>query len=167
MEYNGVVGNVRAKAEPLLFNNGETSAVNQPNTPQASAPAAGRAGPAAIPIPDPAKAASSADVKKNASQPETANGDTMKFFFAPEMKRLIFPEEDELIEGTDSYVFPMLGQPSFYADLASVIYRWALFHGCVSVTPLQASFAEPPPESYMFGSQSHKPAEEGKLIGQW
>ncbi|KAI5453223.1 hypothetical protein NCC49_006248 [Naganishia albida] len=54
------------------------------------------------------------------------------FHFAPDMKPLILPEAETLLEGTDS---------------------WALHHGCISVTPLQASYAEPAEDSMCFGSE--------------
>ena len=34
----------------------------------------------------------------------TEDAARLRFFFSPELKRLIFPEEDSLEEGTDSYV---------------------------------------------------------------
>ncbi|KAJ9125879.1 hypothetical protein QFC24_002663 [Naganishia onofrii] len=72
------------------------------------------------------------------------------FHFAPDMKPLILPEAETLLEGSDS---------------------WALHHGFISVTPLQASFAEPEEEAMRFGSEvSAGPANgqgEGTVKGQW
>jgi hypothetical protein len=43
-----------------------------------------------------------------------------------------------------------------------------LYHGAVSVTPLQASFAEAPPESFRFGSERETPETgSGEMVGQW
>ncbi|KAH8084632.1 putative cytoplasm protein [Filobasidium floriforme] len=151
------------KKETLPFNNGENSAgivtiddeekpaptksaagkENAPQTQTPSSQTARPAGPGALPV-----AAKQEDTASKGSMGEkSAEEARLRFFFSPELKRLIFPEEDSLEEGTDS---------------------WALFHGAVSVTPLQASFAEAPPESFRFGSESETPATgSGEMVGQW
>lgn len=147
----------------LPFNNGENSTIpdparsgiNAPQTQPSSDDSTRPAGPSALPTPVQSKPSSpQAQIKSlilqpipNETKPPPSQDDAPRFYFAPEMKRLIFPAEDTLIEGTDS---------------------WALFHGAISVTPLQASFAEGPDESMRFGSQSTSPQQQaGKLKGQW
>lgn len=113
--------------EQVPFNNGEISAiedpqqvsstVQKPNAPQVNPPDASKpqgthtAGPSAIPLASAHKDESETrdainDVKKEVKQhageiDDSENGPT-RFYFAPEMKRLIFPPEDSLVEGTDS-----------------------------------------------------------------
>lgn len=46
---------------------------------------------------------------------------------------------------------------TFKADLCdSLRYRWALHYGYISVTPMQASFAEPGVDSMRFGSEDQQ-----------
>lgn len=75
------------------------------------------------------------------------------------MKPLILPEEETLLEGTDSYV-SLLHNP-FHILTFSSSRRWALHHGYISVTPLQASYAEPAEDSMCFGSEVGAGRAEG------
>lgn len=103
------------------------------------------------------------------------------------MKPLILPEAETLLEGSDSYVPSPFRAPVFL--LICVLIRsfgvviaagwvgtdsWALHHGFISVTPLQASFAEPEEEAMRFGSEAAAAADaggeeqvEGRVKGQW
>jgi hypothetical protein len=106
------------KKETLPFNNGENSAgivtiddeekpaptnsaagkENAPQTQTPSSQTARPAGPGALPV-----AAKQEDTASKGSMGEkSAEEARLRFFFSPELKRLIFPEEDSLEEGTDS-----------------------------------------------------------------
>ena len=57
---------------------------------------------------------------------------------------------------------------AFPFDSNPTTTSWALFHGAISVTPLQSSFAEPPSESFRFGSEREtSEVVEGEMRGQW
>lgn len=67
------------------------------------------------------------DTEKTEIQPEEAGN--LVFKFSPEMGNLINPSASDVTEGSDG---------------------WAIRKGLVSVTPMRASFAEPPAEE-IFG----------------
>jgi len=105
--------------KPLAFNNGEnsalpdpnaassssstsTSSTNQINAPQTQAPDQNEpvkpAGPGAVPVADEA----GKQVQDKVEKGNKEGGAGLRFFFSPELKKLIFPEEDLLEEGTDT-----------------------------------------------------------------
>lgn len=132
----------------------QTSQTTGTNAPQEKAPDAANpasAGPGVQP-------ASNGQAQDQPSQPEVEEDDRLVFHFAPDMKPLILPEEETLLEGTDSYVSLALA-PRTRTDLSC--RRWALHHGYISVTPLQASYAEPAEDSMCFGSEVGSARVEG------
>jgi hypothetical protein len=106
------------KKETLPFNNGENSAgivtiddeekpaptnsaagkENAPQTQTPSSQTARPAGPGALPL----AAKQEESASKVSGGEKSADEARLRFFFSPELKRLIFPEEDSLEEGTDS-----------------------------------------------------------------
>lgn len=106
------------KKETLPFNNGENSAgivtiddeerpapknsaagkENAPQTQTPSSQTARPAGPGALPV----AAKQEESASKGSGGEKSAEEARLRFFFSPELKRLIFPEEDSLEEGTDS-----------------------------------------------------------------
>jgi hypothetical protein len=109
--------------KPLAFNNGENSALpdlnaassssssssmNPINAPQTRAPDQSEpikpAGPGAIPVADEAekKTQGGKAGDEEGEEGKKQGGAGLRFFFSPELKKLIFPEEDLLEEGTDT-----------------------------------------------------------------
>ena len=109
--------------KPLAFNNGENSALpedpnvntgssstpaasmDQINSPQTQAPDQREpvkpAGPGAVPVADQAGQELQGG-KEGEERGEKEAKAGLRFFFSPELKKLIFPEEDLLEEGTDT-----------------------------------------------------------------
>ncbi|KAJ9102484.1 hypothetical protein QFC21_002884 [Naganishia friedmannii] len=128
-------------AAPRTMNAPQTARPNNAN-PATAGPAV-----AAAPSTSTTEPSSSSSQKDPAGKGEEEEEERIVFHFAPDMKPLILPEAETLLEGSDS---------------------WALHHGFISVTPLQASFAEPEEEAMRFGSEvSTGAAADGEVKGQW
>ncbi|GHJ87738.1 hypothetical protein NliqN6_4140 [Naganishia liquefaciens] len=107
-----------------------TSQTTGTNAPQKDSPDSTKPASAGPAVQQPVAQGGDQGMSSNDEQQEEDG--RLVFHFAPDMKPLILPEEETLLEGTDS---------------------WALHHGYISVTPLQASYAEPDEESMCFGSE--------------
>ncbi|KAJ9121688.1 hypothetical protein QFC22_002308 [Naganishia vaughanmartiniae] len=136
---------------------GTAAAVNSPQTAPPNNENPASAGPAVVaPATSTSTSTTAAQDTSSAQQKDPAEGDDEEerivFHFAPDMKPLILPEAETLLEGSDS---------------------WALHHGFISVTPLQASFAEPEEEAMRFGSEVSAVVGDGEgqgrqgVKGQW
>lgn len=110
--------------------------------PKTAAPPAisntGSAGPGALPTPDSSiPLESSDDVKKASSDPGQ-----LKFYFAPQLKPLLFTPVEELPEGTDA---------------------WAFAKGYVTVTPISAVYSGLAEGGCAFASEDGQGWQPGKL----